>query len=247
MVSLWAQLPIDVGFLDPIFSRLGIAGDLKQLVILVLGALMTYAYSKYVKKPEPSPTPGPSPNPAPAPAQPLAASPIAQLQAVPVPVIDDAIIERIAARVAAEIPASPVDIENDEVSKQEFATSEASRTFGAGPIRNGIAHIREMLAAVKGEVEGIVDGIRNVNADLDGDGQPDGVDVSKFLQSVVAIVNKFIAIYPFLRVVLSIVGVKLPNIPLKPIVITPTVSTTLVAMQRSAMSANASTSQQATV
>lgn len=244
MVSLWAQLPtFDVGFLDPIFSRLGIAGDLKQLVILVMGAVLTYLYSKYVKKPNPSPAPSPSPNPAPA--QALVASPIAQLQAAPL--IDDAVIERIAARVAAEIPASPIDIENDETAKLEFATSEAARTFGAGPIRNGIGHIREMLAAVKGEVEGIVDGIRNVNADLDGDGQPDGVDVSKFLQSVVAIVNKFIAIYPFLRVVLSIVGVKLPNIPLKPIVITPTVSTTLVAMQRSAMSANASTSQQATV
>ena len=246
MFSLWAQLPtFDVGFLDPIFNAIGISGSLKQFLIIVIGAAIPLILQKYVKKPDTSPTPGPSPNPAPAQSQSLVASPTAQVQASSL--IDDDIIERIAARVAAEIPASPVDIGTEEDTKIEFATSEAARTFGAGPIRNGIGHIREMLAAVKGEVEGIVDGIRNVNADLDGDGQPDGIDVSKFLQSVVAIVNKFVAIYPFLRVVLSIVGVKLPNIPLKPIVITPTVSTTLVAMQRSATAASASTSQQATV
>jgi hypothetical protein len=238
MVSLWAQLPaFDVGFLDPLFNAIGISGSLKQFLMIVIGAAIPFLYQKFVKKPDGPVIPGPSPTPTPSPVAPLASSPL----------IDDAIIERIAARVAAEIPASPIDIENDETAKLEFATSEAARTFGAGPIRNGIAHVREMLAAVKGEVEGIVDGIRNVNADLDGDGQPDGIDVSKFLQSVVAIVNKFVAIYPFLRVVLSIVGVKLPNIPLKPIVITPTVSTTLVAMQRSATAASASTSQQATV
>ncbi len=233
MFALFAQIPgvpqVDVGFLDPIFNAIGVSGSIKQVLTVIIGMGLAYLYAKYGGK-----TPS-NPN---TPATPPDASKSTVVAAASGVALDDALIDKIADRIAKQIPI-PAAIETTSDETIALAAVQPAGEFGAGPLRNGLGRIRDVLDAVKNEVEGIVTSIRGVN-DLDGDGQPDGVDASKFFMSLIGIVNKFIAVYPYLRVILRLVGITLPAVPLKPIVITPTIATTLVAMQ-SPPSASATT------